>query len=167
LNLADAVMALLFVADAPASPLGLALALSSEVEAVVEALDELEKRLNASGPLQLVRLAGGFQLATRPEFAPVVATYLRPQGTRLSRSQMEVLAVVAYRQPITMAEIEQVRGVGCDHAVKALVERRLVQDVGRKQSPGRPILYGTTAQFLHQFNMHDLGELPKISEELE
>jgi len=75
---------------------------------------------------------------------------------------MEVLAIVAYRQPITAADIELVRGVQCDYGIHGLLERRLIREVGRKQAPGRPVLYGTTKQFLHQFNMTDLSQLPKL-----
>ena len=73
-----------------------------------------------------------------------------------------MLAIVAYRQPITLAEIDAVRGVQSDHAVRSLSERRLIQDVGRKQTPGRPLLYGTTQQFLHVFNLNELSQLPAL-----
>jgi segregation and condensation protein B len=75
---------------------------------------------------------------------------------------MEVLAIVAYRQPLTMSEIDVIRGVQSDYSVKALLERRLIQEVGRKHTPGRPVLYGTSSQFLHQFKLNDLGQLPAL-----
>jgi segregation and condensation protein B len=155
-------MALLFVADSPATPEALASALAWTEGQVEAALETLEARLEREGPLQLVRLAGGYQLSTKPEFAETISAFLQPARQRLSRSLMEVLAIVAYRQPITMAEVDAVRGVQSDYAVRSLLERRLIGEVGRKSMPGRPILYGTTAQFLHQFNLDDLSELPEL-----
>ena len=159
-------LALLFVADAPATTEALAIALGYTEGQVEQALEMLEDRLVREGPLMLVRLAGGFQLATKPQYAESIGAFLQPHRGRLSRSLMEVLAVVAYRQPITLAEIDAVRGVQSDYSVRALVERRLVDDVGRKPVPGRPVLYGTTQQFLHQFNMNDLSELPQLQDPL-
>ncbi|HEY0865837.1 MAG TPA: SMC-Scp complex subunit ScpB [Fimbriimonas sp.] len=159
---ADLVHALLFVADSPVPAENLARALSLTEGQVDQAIEILAERLEREGPIQLVRLAGGFQLSTKPAYAEVVASFLKPQRQRLSRSLMEVLAVVAYRQPITGAEIDEVRGVQSDHSVRALMERRLIREVGRRSTPGRPILYGTTEQFLHQFNMDRLEQLPEV-----
>lgn len=154
--------ALLFVADGPATPEALALALELTVGQVEQALEVLAKNLKKKGPLHVVQLAGGYQLATKPEFGQAISTFLRPQRQRLSKSLMEVLAIVAYKQPMTIAEIEEIRGVQSDYSVKSLLERRLLQEVGRKPTPGRPVLYGTSAQFLHQFKMNDLNELPEL-----
>lgn len=162
MSLPDQIEALLFVADEPASMKVLAAALQVTEGQVEQGLEILEARLEERGSLRLVQLAGGFQLGTKPEFAPLVANFLKPQRQRLSKSLMEVLAIVAYNQPMTMAEIEQVRGVQSDYSVRALVERRLIQDVGRKPVPGRPVLYGTTQEFLHQFKLNDLKDLPPI-----
>ncbi|HSI73190.1 MAG TPA: SMC-Scp complex subunit ScpB [Fimbriimonas sp.] len=161
-NSVDSVYALLFVADAPANARSLAEALGFTEGAVEQAIDILEQNLSSGGPIKLVRLAGGYQLATKEEHAEAISAFLKPQRQRLSRSLMEVLAIVAYRQPVTIGELDQVRGVHSDYSVKALLERRLIQEVGRKKTPGRPVLYGTSQQFLHQFNMNDLSELPKI-----
>lgn len=158
----DQVMALLFVADSPAPLSSLAAALGYTEGQVEQALELLGKRLKKSGPLQLVQLAGGYQLSTKSEFAEIVSAFLQPQRQKLSRSLMEVLAIVAYKQPLTMAEIDEIRGVQSDYSVKALLERRLVQEMGRRPTPGRPVLYGTSAQFLHQFNMSDLSQLPPL-----
>ena len=160
MNPIDALMALLFATDTPVTVGQLALVLGHTEGQVEQSLDILKERLNASGPLQVVEIAGGFQLATKPEFAEIVGNLLQPQRGRLSKSIMEVLAIVAYRQPITVAEIDAVRGVQSDYSLKSLLERRLVREVGRKQTPGRPILYGTTDQFLHQFNLVSLEQLP-------
>lgn len=158
----DAVHALLFVADSPAEVSSLASALQFTEGQVEAALDLLSQRLDEEGPIQLVRLAGGYQLATKPEHAESVSHFLKPQRQRLSRSLMETLAIVAYRQPVTMAEVDAIRGVQSDYSLKSLLERRLVQEVGRRPTPGRPVLYGTTQQFLHQFNMNTLTELPDV-----
>jgi segregation and condensation protein B len=162
LSIVDRLHALLFVADAPAPTRVLATALEATEGQVEQALEVLEERLARDGPIQLVRLAGGVQLATKPEYAELIGAFLKPQRQRLSRSLMEVLAIVAYRQPITLAEIDAVRGVGSDYGLRALLERRLIKEVGRKPVPGRPVLYGTTQQFLHQFNLNDLSELPGL-----
>lgn len=162
----EALHAVLFVADAPAPLSQLALALDLTEGQVSQAIELLKERLEKDGVLQLVELAGGYQLSTRPEYAPVLARFLRPQKSRLSRSLMEVLAIIAYRQPATVTDIEQVRGVQSDYAVRALMERRLIEERGRKQTPGRPVLYGTSAEFLHQFKMKDLAELPPLETEI-
>jgi segregation and condensation protein B len=162
MSLPDQLEALLFVADQPASIRTLATTLQITEGQVEQGLEVLEARLEDHGSLRLVQLAGGYQLATKPEFAGIIAQFLKPQRSRLSKSLLEVLAIVAYRQPLTLAEIEQVRGVQSDYSVRALVERRLLQDVGRKPVPGRPVLYGTTQEFLHQFKLNDLRDLPGL-----
>lgn len=158
----DTLYALLFVADSPATAGQLSLALGLTEGQVEQALEILRERLAAGGPIQVIQLAGGYQLCTKPEFMPTINEFLKPLRQRISRSLLEVLAIVAYRQPVTLAEIDSVRGVQSDHAVRALSERRLIQDVGRKQAPGRPVLYGTTQQFLHVFNLNELGQLPPL-----
>ncbi len=114
----------------------------------------------------MIRVAGGYQLRTRPEFAEVVSAFLRPASQRLSRQALETLAIVAYQQPITLAEIEAVRGVHSDAVLKTLVERELVSEAGRKEAPGRPRLYQTTEYFLKHFGLADLSELPKLEDSL-
>ena len=165
MNVVEAVEALLFVAEAPATIEQLAVALGLTEGQVAQALEVLEAKLDEKGPLRVVKLAGGFQLCTKPEHAEAISRFLKPQGNRLSRSLMEVLAIVAYKQPITMAELEQVRGVQSDYSVRSLVERRLVTEVGRKQTPGRPVLYGTTDEFLHQFKLATIEDLPPLESE--
>ncbi len=165
MNVLDGLEALLFVADAPTPVEALALALGLTEGQVAQGLEVLEAKLEDKGSLRLIKIAGGYQLCTKPEYAELVARFLKPQGHKLGKSLMEVLAIVAYRQPVTVAEIEHIRGVQSDYSLRALVERRLLQEVGRKQTPGRPVLYGTTQQFLHQFKLNDLTELPKMETE--
>ncbi len=115
--------------------------------------------------LQIVEIAGGFQVTTRPEYNDWVRELLDPRTpTRLSIQALETLAVIAYKQPVTLPEIIELRGVKSGGVVKTLLEKRLIRIMGRKEVVGRPILYGTTKQFLLHFGLRDLEELPKIEE---
>ena len=163
MDVVDTLQALLFVANASVPLPVLSQSLQLTEGAVEQALEVLEDRLDSKGPLQLLKIAGGYQLSTKPEYAEAIAAFLKPQRQRMGRSLMEVLAIIAYRQPITQAEIDQVRGVQSDYGVRGLLERRLISEVGRKQTAGRPFLYGTTQQFLHQFNLNDLSDLPSLA----
>ena len=131
---------------------------------LVSALQALKADYAVEGRgLQLVEVAGGFQIATRPDCAPWIKRLERAkESARLSRSAMETLAIVAYKQPVVRAEIEQIRGVDSAGVLKTLLERRLIRIVGRKDAPGRPILYGTTRQFLQAFGLKDLKDLPAL-----
>jgi segregation and condensation protein B len=162
--LTDRIEALLFVSESPVTAEELSEALQTPLHVIEEEIERIARRLSASGPLQLVRIAGGYQFSTKTEFADDVSRFLKPQRPRLGRGLMEVLAVVAYRQPVTSAEIEAVRGVDSAYAVRQLVDRRLITEVGRKAAPGRPVLYGTTQQFLHTFSLNSLEELPPIDQ---
>jgi segregation and condensation protein B len=126
-------------------------------------MEDLQKDYEAPGRGLMIReLAGGYVLTTRPEAAEFIDRLLQPRSKGLSHAALETLAIIAYRQPITKAEIEGVRGVKIDRSLETLVERRLVVDVGRKEAPGRPILYGTTDEFLKYFGLKTLQELPPI-----
>lgn len=163
-NLAQIIECLLFVAGEPLTDKELARTTETDLDAVYLALRELRDRYVHSG-LQVVEIAGGFQLATRPEFAPAVGKLLAPHAHRLSRPALETVSIIAYRQPCTQAEIEAVRGVASEGVVKTLMERGLIQEAGRKQTPGRPILYATTDDFLHYFGLADLADLPALDED--
>jgi len=129
-----------------------------------ETLDALESGYDFDRRgLRLLRFGAHVQLATRPDYAPYVEKLLQPvQKQSLSQAVMETLAVIAYRQPVTKAEIEQVRGVKCDYSVQSLMTKGLIEEVGRKEALGRPILYGTTDAFLRHFCISSLSELPEI-----
>lgn len=129
-----------------------------------ETLDALESGYDFERRgLRLLRFGTHVQLATRTDYATYVEKLLQPvQKQSLSQAVMETLAVIAYRQPVTKAEIEQVRGVKCDYSVQALVTRGLIEEVGRKEALGRPILYGTTDAFLRHFCISSLSDLPEI-----
>lgn len=115
--------------------------------------------------LQIVEVAGGYQMCTHPFCAPYVEKLQRnPRMTGLSQAALETMAIIAYKQPITRAEVEELRGVRVDSAINTLLEKDLVRECGRKDAPGRPILYGTTRQFLKYFGLNDLKELPGIDD---
>lgn len=115
--------------------------------------------------LLIVEIANGYQMVTNPEFAEWVRKFKSTQfASRLSMPALETLAIIAYKQPIIKAEIEQIRGVSSDSAIKTLLERRLIKVMGRKDVPGRPFLYGTTREFLQYFGLKDLTELPTLRE---
>lgn len=129
-----------------------------------ETLDALESGYDFERRgLRLLRFGAHVQLATRPDYAPYVEKLLQPvQKQSLSQAVMETLAVIAYKQPVTKAEIELIRGVKCDYSVQSLVSKGLIEEVGRKEALGRPILYGTTDAFLRHFCLSSLAELPEI-----
>jgi segregation and condensation protein B len=167
-SLLGMVEALLFVSGEPLSLKAIAKATEWDEEAVLDALQELQERsINSDSGLQVMEIAGGWQLGTRPEYAPTIGKLLAPHANRLTKPALETVTIIAYRQPLTQAEIEAIRGVGCDGVLKTLTERELIGEVGRKQTPGRPILYGTTPQFLHYFGMASLEELPPLPDEEE
>ena len=129
-----------------------------------ETLDALESGYDFDRRgLRLLRFGAHVQLATRPDYAPYVEKLLQPvQKQSLSQAVMETLAVIAYKQPVTKAEIEQIRGVKCDYSVQSLSAKGLIEEVGRKETLGRPILYGTTDTFLRHFCISSVSELPQI-----
>jgi segregation and condensation protein B len=153
---------LLFAAGEPVSLNRLAAVLDSvPKEQIRDALTALGSQYAQGGRgLTVEEVAGGYQLRTRKEFAPLLAG----KPPRLSRSLLETLAIIAYRQPVTRPEIEQVRGVDCGGVLETLLERRLVKIAGRKEAPGRPMLYATTSEFLEVFGLKDLDSLPDLKE---
>jgi len=157
---------LLFVADGPLTLQRIQEVIegsSREVirSAVTELQEELEHNLRG---LRLVEVAGGYQMRTAKSNADWVKKFLGGRPARMSRATLETLAIVAYRQPITKAEIEAIRGVDVDGVISTLLERDLVRAVARKDVPGRPFLYGTTQRFLELFNLKDLTHLPTLKE---
>ena len=130
----------------------------------VEALIENIRERHEQGALMIRNVAGGYQFVTKPEVAPWIEKMGRPVvNTPLSLASTETLAIIAYEQPVTKAEIEQIRGVRSDSALNNLMERELICEMGRKEGPGRPILYGVTEKFLLHFGLKSLDELPPIS----
>jgi len=134
----------------------------AEIQSILLAM-ATEYRTAGRG-IELHQVAGGWQLRTAPDNAAWVQRLLQQKPMRLARAQVEVLAIVAYRQPITRPEIDDIRGVDSGGALKTLLDRRLVRVLGKKEEPGRPLLYGTTREFLEFFNLRDLKELPTLRE---
>ncbi len=134
-------------------------------EHAVLLLEELVQEMNEDNRgLTIVEVAGGYQLCTKPGLAPVVEKLAALQETRLSMAAMETLAIVAFKQPVTKQEIENIRGVKVDGIVNMLVERSLIKEMGRKEAIGRPILYGTTGEFLKCFGLKSLHDLPPLAD---
>lgn len=158
--------ALLFVAEEPLPLVRLQEVLGDENPATTEAtVRELALALESEGRgLMVQEVAGGFRLATRPEAHPWIQRLQQIKPARLSRAALETLAIIAYKQPMTRAEIEAIRGVAVDGVMRTLLERGLVRMLGRKAEAGRPILYGTSSAFLEHFGFKDLGELPSLRE---
>ena len=162
LDVPAALEALLFVSADPVAPSQLAAALELSVSAVEQGLKQLDGELQTRG-LRLQRHGGRVQLTTSPEMAEAVERFLGLEATsRLSRAALETLAIVAYQQPVTRPYIESVRGVSSDGVMKSLLGKGLVQEIGRAEGPGRPILYGTAPDFLQHFGLNSLTELPTL-----
>jgi segregation and condensation protein B len=157
-----ALEALLFASDAPLELSRIAETLELGPDQAAAAVSALREACEQPGRgLAVVEVAGGFRLVTRPEWAPVLLRLQRLRmKSRLSRAALETLAIIAYRQPLSRPEVEQLRGVGAESVLTHLLDRRLVRVVGRKAAPGRPLLYGTTREFLEHFGLRDLGDLP-------
>jgi len=157
---------LLFVADGPVTLQRLAEVLEGADKGMILAvLTDLQAELeNERRGVRLAEVAGGYQLRTAKVNADWVKKFLGGRPVRMGRATLETLAIIAYRQPITKAEIEAVRGVDVDGIIANLLERNLIRAVARKDVPGRPFLYGTTPEFLALFNLKDLSQLPTLKE---
>jgi segregation and condensation protein B len=158
--------ALIFASPDPLTPKAIFKLLDTEPQEDIEAaLAELKKDYENPGGLQLVEVAGGFQIVTRSDLHEWVRRLFHERTTqRLTVQALETLAVIAYRQPITAAEITDVRGVNTSGVLNTLLERHLIKIVGRKQVVGRPFMYATTKEFLIRFGLNDLTDLPKVED---
>jgi segregation and condensation protein B len=154
--------ALLFVAPGPVNPSQLAAVLEISLEEVEIGITRLAESLSTRG-LRLQSHKNLVQLTTAPELAPLIERFLGLEATtHLSRAALEALAIIAYEQPATRPQVDAIRGVNSDGVLKSLLSKGLVQEVGRAESPGRPILYSTTPDFLQYFGLNSLGELPSL-----
>ena len=161
-HLAPLVECLLFVAEGPVTIEQLARSLEVEAAQVEEALDELAGRYNGRG-VRLQQQSRRVQLVTAPEVAPYIERFLGLElSSTLSAAALETLAIIAYRQPVTRAQIEAIRGVNCDSVLSTLLYRGLVEPLGRLEQAGRPIIYGTTFEFLQYFGFSDAAQLPPL-----
>jgi segregation and condensation protein B len=158
---------LIYVSEEPITVKQLAAILEGESVADIQtAADQLAEEFNSrAGGLEVRQLAGGYRITTRLEVSEYVRRYLKSQpSARLSLAALETLAVIAYKQPITIPEILEIRGVTSTSAIKTLLDRRLIVARGHKQVVGRPMLYGTSKEFLIHFGLNDLSELPNLED---
>lgn len=160
------VEALIFVADEPITIKTLADILEEDREIIEAAVEELKNEYEMrEGGLQLREIAGGWQISTRTEYHEEIRKFLKTRpSAKLSLAALETLAVIAYKQPVTIPEILEIRGVQSASAIKTLLEKRLIVMKGHKETVGRPMLYGTSKDFLIQFGLKDLSELPSIED---
>lgn len=158
--------ALIFVSEEPITVKTLADVLKEDKGWVQTAVDSLSEEFNArESGLQLREIAGGWQITTRPEYNDFVRSYLKSRpSAKLSLPALETLAVIAYKQPVTVPEILEIRGVQSSSAIKTLLDKRLIVAKGRKETVGRPMMYGTSKDFLLQFGLKDLSELPNVED---
>lgn len=165
-ELVAAIEALIFVADEPITPKLLAEVLEEDRESIDAAVEELRKEYEQrESGLQLREIAGGWQISTRTELHEEVRKFLKTRpSAKLSLASLETLAVIAYKQPVTVPEILEIRGVQSASAIKTLLDKRLIVAKGRKETVGRPMQYGTSKDFLIQFGLKDLSELPSIED---
>ena len=165
-ELVAVVEALIFVADEPITSKLLAEVLEEDRDAIEAAIAELQKEYEErEGGLQIREIAGGWQISTRTELHEDVRKFLKTRpSAKLSLASLETLAVIAYKQPVTVPEILEIRGVQSASAIKTLLEKRLIVTKGHKETVGRPMQYGTSKEFLIQFGLKDLTELPSIED---
>jgi len=158
--------ALIFVSDEPLSVKMIADVLKEDKQVVSETVAALAEEFNErNGGLQLREVAGGWQFATRPEYHEHVRAFLKTRpSAKLTIASLETLAVIAYRQPVTVPEILEIRGVQSPSAIKTLLDKKLIVAKGRKETVGRPMMYGTSKEFLLQFGLKDLSELPSVED---
>ena len=158
--------ALIFVSEEPLSVKTIAEVLKEDREVVQKSLQELQTEFNGrNGGLQLREVAGGWQFATRPEYHEHVRAFLKSRpSAKLSIASLETLAVIAYKQPVTVPEILEIRGVQSPSSIKTLLDKKLIVAKGRKDTVGRPMMYGTSKEFLMQFGLKDLTELPSVED---
>ncbi len=163
---AGVIEALIFVSEEPISAKTVAEVLREERSVIDAALAELAQEFNGrNGGLQLREVAGGWQFATRPEYHEHVRAFLRSRpSAKLSIASLETLAVIAYKQPVTVPEILEIRGVQSPSSIKTLLDKKLIVAKGRKDTVGRPMMYGTSKEFLMQFGLKDLSELPSMED---
>ena len=158
--------AIIFVSDEPITSKALAEILDEHKDTIQAAVEELQKEYEErGGGLQIREIAGGWQIATRTEYHEEVRRFLKTRpSAKLSLAALETLAVIAYKQPVTVPEILEIRGVQSASAIKTLLEKRLIVTKGHTETVGRPMQYGTSKDFLIQFGLKDLSDLPSIED---
>lgn len=166
-SLENMIEALLFVASARVSTQQIAEALGKSTQDIYAAMQNIEKRYAVDSGLRLQWHAGKVQLTTAPETAAIIERFLGLEATsKLSRAALEALTIIAYKQPITRPGVDSIRGVNSDGVIRSLLSKGLIEEVSRSDGPGRPIIYGTSEDFLGYFGINSLNDLPKIEEEV-
>ncbi|MDD2370758.1 MAG: SMC-Scp complex subunit ScpB [Firmicutes bacterium] len=155
--------AVLFVSHEPLSFEKLLEVLSIEKEELEDIINDYQEMLNVPGRgITLANVAGGYKLMTKGAYHEIIEKVIKPQGGQLTRAALETLAIIAYKQPVTRSEIELIRGVSIDSMIYKLLDKELIMEVGRKDVPGHPNLYGTTDRFLIQLGLNSIDELPEL-----
>ena len=165
-DIKNIIESLLFVTEAPLTVDRLKTVLDiSDAKTIREALNRLSEDYETrKGGFYLRLVAGGYQICTRPEYGEWIKRLIQPNPPRLSKAALETLAIIAYKQPIIRSDIEHIRGVDCGGILRQLLERKIVRILGRREIPGRPLIYATTKDFLEIFDLKDLKDLPTLKE---
>lgn len=167
-NLKEIVLSVLFVAGEGVEKNFIAEKLNVSTEQIDKVIEQLKKEYNNEKGIHVITFKNKVQLASNPAYAEYISTVLNPiREKSLTRAALETLAIIAYKQPITKLEIEDIRRVNCDYAVQVLSDQNMIEVVGRKDAVGKPLLFGTTENFLKRFNLNDLAELPDYDSLLE
>lgn len=171
-SLQQQVEALIFTSEQPISleelkqTLDIAFETDFKEAVILESIEAIKKRFSADiFSFEIIELAGGFQFLSKPSYHHAIGTLLKlTTKKRLSQAALETLSIIAYKQPTTKTEVEQIRGVNCDYAIQKLLEKELVEIKGRAETPGRPLTYGTSEKFMHYFGIKNLTDLPKLKD---
>ena len=165
-DIKNIIESLLFVAEEPLTVDRLKkILVLAESKQILDALDKIATDYDVrKGGFYLHQVAGGYQIRTRPEYTQWIKRLIQPKPVRLSKAALETLAVIAYKQPVIRSEIEHIRGVDCGGVLKVLLERKFIRVLGRKEIPGRPLIYATTRHFLEVFDLKNLNDLPTPKE---
>ncbi|MBW1866894.1 MAG: SMC-Scp complex subunit ScpB [Deltaproteobacteria bacterium] len=164
-DIKNIIESLLFVADGPLSVERIKQVLETDAKEIRGALQILSQEYeNRSGGFVLRQIADGYQIYTRPEYSRWIARLIQPTSFHLSKAALETLAIIAYKQPVMRSDIEHIRGVDCGGILRMLLERKIIRVLGRKEIPGRPLIYATTKQFLEIFDLKNLKDLPTPKE---
>jgi len=165
-NIKNIIESLLFVAEEPLTVDRFKRILAqADTKEIRQALDDIAAEYDArNGGFYLHQVAGGYQVRTRPEYSPWIKRLVQPKPLRLSKAALETLAIIAYKQPVIRSDIEHIRGVDCGGVLRVLLERKFIRVLGRKEIPGRPLIYATTRRFLEVFDLKTLKDLPTPKE---
>ena len=167
-NLENVIESVLFVAGEPILCSDLMFKFNVKQKEIDKAVENLQKKYNDKSGIKLLYFNNKLQFASNPDYVDYVTMVLNPIRQRnLTRATMETIAIIAYKQPVTRLEIEEIRGVNCDYAINILLEHKLIEIVGRKDAVGKPALFGTTDEFLKRFNISSVGDLPDYDELLQ